>query len=154
MEKGYYKPEIEEFCVGFEIQLQNIENAQWGEYTITENDRPSDFKVSGDLQDDRIRIKFLDREDIESLGWRVVKSGKCPFTGKEIYKFYINEEIGFNTGTNWYLENENITLNRIKITIETYGSWSTSKDSINLLIKNKSELKKLMIQVGIKLAGK
>ena len=141
MENKYYTPTIDEFHVGFEYEIDN-------EKSIYSETHMNLFNINHKIKLNQIRVKYLDKEDIESLGWKVIESGKSPFTGKELYKFKINKEVGFNTGTNWYLE-DGYTPGTIRITIENYGSWATSKDTINLFIKNKSELKKLMKQLNI-----
>lgn len=62
----YYTPDISEFHVGFEceIRLPNWENFKKYE--------PLDFdtqKTKELIQDNNIRVKYLDRKDIEELGF-------------------------------------------------------------------------------------
>lgn len=65
MENKYYTPNIEEFHAGFEIESQNIENAQWGKYVVQAEDIHSIEEEGVEYT----RVKYLDREDIESLGF-------------------------------------------------------------------------------------
>lgn len=65
----YYTPKIEEFHVGFEYEENTLSG--WNTKIMTWNDYPSyagDYIGEG-LQEDRIRVKYLDREDIESLNF-------------------------------------------------------------------------------------
>lgn len=84
MEKNkYYTPEIEEFHVGFEYEVFQKgtpydpsilttfpvnEEDTWNKYTFP--DPFFGYRVDILLQKQTVRTKYLDREDIESLGWR------------------------------------------------------------------------------------
>jgi hypothetical protein len=89
----YYTPELEEFHVGFEIELLNIENSQWGKYTITESDLldATHYESSAlkHILEDEYRVKYLDREDIESLGWDydLDSIGRCEYKDYMLYNF-------------------------------------------------------------------
>ena len=62
----YYIPEIEEFHVGFEVETMSSKTNDWVNYTITVDDCLGTW----DIFLTKTRIKYLDREDIESLGWK------------------------------------------------------------------------------------
>ena len=67
--KKYYTPEIEEFHVGFEYEEQ-VEPGKWAWNTC----HPNTFEKlydwdSMDMLKIRTRVKYLDQEDIESLGF-------------------------------------------------------------------------------------
>lgn len=89
-----------------------------------------------------IRVKYLDKEDIESLGW--VFKDKCQWDIPFTYSF---SDIGIgevdNVKGGW------------KLIYSKYGWCSIIKDCYGEVshfrgvIKNKSELKKLMVQLGI-----
>lgn len=136
--KLYYTPTIEEFHVGFECELRNSSGPifEWEPFKIIGVD---DGEISGNLmdwsfydtrtaiKDEQIRVKYLDKSDIESLGWRF--------------------------GTNDYVfpENKNVTYGQYKLLFN-----NNELEIIHLsgtlfrgIIKNKSELKKLMKQLSI-----
>jgi len=132
MENKYYTPTIEEFHVGFEYEaLWGIENidGEWLKETFSE-------KSSISSLEEKVRVKLLDREDAESLGWI----------------FDNNLSIGFINLENRY-------------SYSIAGVYGTEYDSISISeinekgiiqflfhgkIKNKSELQKLLTQLGIK----
>lgn len=144
-EKKYYTPSIEEFHVGFEYE-SFVDDPD----VIT---APSWIKVAIDhwvvdylayswrkeIEDQRIRVKHLDQEDIESLGWAHDKE----LTGHP--KRFI---IQMNDGTLWVLM---LSVGGWCM-IESYRNVSPYTEPKGMFrghIKNKSELKKLMQQIGI-----
>jgi len=157
----YYTPELEEFHIGFEydfLEQHGSPNEKWVSKTLTEiSDGEDDMYLGNTLHAiekyervylrNAIRVKYLDEQDIKDLGWEVVGESKSPFTDKIYTTFKITHEIGFNTGSDYYLVlTEN---NRIEITVFEYSSYGGDKGNLFLTIKNKGELKKLMKQLGI-----
>ena len=63
----YYTPSIEEFHVGFEYEalwgLENV-NPEWSKEVFKKNQKADDTE-------DIVRVKKLDREDIEQLGFNL-----------------------------------------------------------------------------------
>ena len=142
MENKYYIPSIEEFHVGFEyyvddklyiitdVVLKLMLNA------ITEDTFEGKYgQGTLRLNIDNVRVKYLDREDIESLGWTV-------------HGYMSNENI-------FTIEKDHITY-----TLILYPNFNNkieircSHPSIhygNFLgyCKNKSELKRVLKQVGV-----
>jgi len=133
MESKYYTPEIEEFHVGFEFEWTNCKTIDWHKASLKfiGNDTFMYFFTSN-----QTRVKLLDREDAESLG----------------YVFDNKLSIGFIRLENGY-------------SYSISGIYGTDQDSISIAeinekgnvqflfhgkIKNKSELQKLLIQLGIK----
>lgn len=127
----YYIPEIEEFHVGFEFQLDPYEINEWKEKIITDRDAYQFKLFKKFCKKENVRVKYLDKEDIESLGWKGYKD-----------MFVFEGEISFSleiTGVNHYL------ISQYKKAPENIGVsifWGR--------VKNKSELKKLMQQLNIK----
>ncbi len=134
MENKYYTPTIEEFHVGFEYEIYEDwdipgREKSWHKQVFGEDgDNPEQMGYVSDYSLDIIRVKYLDKEDIQSLGW-------------EGYDDYYTHSGG-----------------RYKLVIETFDTYqSILIESLsgfkyyNYLdsIKNKSELKKLMQQLGI-----
>ncbi len=128
----HYEPDISEFHVGFEYELQNIENAQWGKTVQDVADffnKYDDF-IFADLVDlEGVRVKYIDQEDIESFG----------------FKNYIPPVEYAHT---WSMGDY------------TLRAWFNSKPStiriihggtniFNGKIKNKSELKQVLQMIGV-----
>jgi len=135
MTPKYYTPEIEEFCIGFSFEILNTE----GLYFIPNkphncwNKTKINTGIFSDLQnievlliEKQIRVKHLDREDIEECGW--IQRDYDTFGFNNQYSFEFNPE---------------------------YKSfiYLTERKSESTLfrgdIKNKEDLKKLMLQLGI-----
>lgn len=141
-EPKYYTPTLEEFHVGFEFELEieratsanNIKNIflpctfgnnqDGGEawellsgYAVHNKD--SILAVIRDaVNNDKVRVKYLDREDIESLGW-------------EKY------------GANFIKPGANLLLHADGSIMILKGDFPVFSG----IIKNKSELKRLMKQL-------
>ena len=90
------------------------------------------------------RVKYLDKEDIDSLGFE-----------KKYSPSYINDEIielySKGTENDWYnleFDDDILIITKCHLYNKTTGNWS--QDSIfKGTIKNKSELKKILKQLGI-----
>lgn len=152
MENKYYKPEIEDLNIGQEIWITNLDNyAKVHDNLpckgiITElTDYPTVWVKTAknsryEIYPYMIEIKYLDKEDIESLGWK--------FTGKSIDTWFIMEG-SFDMGS-WTAYKAILHYGfhdqRLVIDIDDCG------DSYTLFCgkcNNVSELKKLMKQIGI-----
>jgi hypothetical protein len=131
MENKYYTPEIEEFHVGFEYEIK-----EYGELFLKEKYKlDGSYKnVESDLMpllfDGDIRVKYLDKEDIESLGW------------KHIGSLWFKHTFGYKL-RKWKGQSLDIFEESM---IDTEDDLLIFRGDI----KNKSELKKLMSQLGIK----
>lgn len=144
MKNKYYTPTIEEFHVGFEYEY--LESEKWEKETITEGslssgDCGADHYVENDfnhirnlLPKDKIRVKHLDREDIESLGWKDIEDNFF-----ELFNNGLIHKILLVNGNVWIYFKQNIGNEKIVDKTLFFGK-----------IKNKSELQKLMIQLNIK----
>jgi len=135
----YYTPTIEEFHVGFEFEFLNNQN-EW----IFSNDFSLDFadddtdtvsEVERLLEVSKIRVKNLCREDIESENWEL---DSC--VEKEC--FYIHKSSNLKNGTIRLVFREK--EGSIEINCDKFGECFYG------ILKNKSELQKLMIQLNIK----
>ena len=138
----YYRPDIEEFCVGFNYEQEEYDGS-YTKLTLTEKD--SLEYISDHL--DEFRVKQLDFEDLEPI-WLSTKKG---FTTKLRLRmdYEDNNELTFQTY--WIEEHEylddtylyyNQKYNNIKITHK-------SKTLFWGGVKNKFELIKLLKQLGI-----
>ncbi len=123
MDNKYYTPELEEFHMGFEYEWLH-EDGDWIKATPTEINS-KDFKE----QLYGLRVKYLDREDIESLGYE-------------------------DLGSLWFENKKNKTrIRKWKNTqIDIYTDWYSNEDNALRFrgsCKNKSEFKRLMKQLNI-----
>ncbi len=146
----YYTPTIEEFHVGFEYEVfkpsEDNPERKWkkitfyyGEVDRTYNQTTMIINYPGLSKQPLVRVKHLDREDIESLGGVKIKdvhNGKHPSYDcfsfeRPKYEWFV---VMFNYTDNWCtIHMENHTED-----IRFYGA-----------IKNKSELKRILKQLGI-----
>ena len=131
MENKYYTPQIEEFRAGFEYIFKH-ENGDV--LCVYGGDGPWDWDTLDEIKDclnrDLIKIKLLDSEDIESLGFsNYIPPHEYDHTwSKDNYelKCWFNKELPI-------------------VRILEYGIII-----FHCNIKNKSELKVLLNQLGIK----
>lgn len=126
MIETHYTPTIDEFHVGFEYEeyCDSGWDSGWEPRVFT----IIDYATIENLlyHDEDIRVKYLDREDIKSLGWidyDLSNDGRY----KDIYE-------------DWVLLTDNTIISLYK---------NGDARFIDGIIKNKSELKKIMKQLGI-----
>jgi hypothetical protein len=163
----YYTPSIEEFHVGFSYEELEFIYTDKGWYTAKEQKWvPKIYKVAEYMEAyylqervkrgmwaDSIRVKYLDKEDIESLGFTERDSvtiqhlfGPTTLTSDEVRTIYtINiPEFGGLTAYLHFHSNERL--------IGIYKDLTNPYNHKQLFygyIKNKSELKVLLKQLGI-----
>ena len=142
MENKYYTPDISEFHVGFEYERMN--GTDWEKAELTNVDcwgtmargYENEFEEIDSLIRS-VRVKCLDKEDIESLGFKQLKS--------PIW-FHVENVSLFNSGvcdlriSIWPREDN------IRITISYPGV-----DDEQIFVgkcKNKSELKQILKMIG------
>jgi hypothetical protein len=131
----YYTPTIEEFHVGFEYEIKPF-NKEWGEHDRTFIYPEGIYNytrihgiesLESPIKKECVRVKYLDREDIESLGF--VYSEEC------IY----------------YTPKRNFQLNHKETHV--YNLRVIDEENAEVIfigyIKNKSELKRLLKQLKI-----
>ena len=131
MTEKYYTPDITEFHVGFEFE--EFEQEQWVKATSDGSDIYHIDRYQ--IKDNKIRVKYLDQSDIESLGWSFEK--KHP--GLEQLQF--TKDLG-GPLDDLCLEYD---LESHYLRISWYGDGDVTRFSGT--IKNKSELNKLMQQL-------
>lgn len=143
MDNKYYTPDMSEFYIGFEYE--HLIDGVWKQVIVEDSEHltylmfDSNDKNWRNSCNDVIRVKYLDRGDVESLGF-ICTSEYNNGEEKEFQKF-INEE------DNWLLEMS--FDHRVIITFEKGFGETTDFVNFDGYIKNKSELKKLLIQLGI-----
>jgi hypothetical protein len=131
MSKEYYTPTIEEFYTGFEFVLW-LNNSYWSKPRVWDYKTTASLKIiEQDINNQQVKVKYLDREDIESLGFNTEDNGECynKTNAFDIYGLYPWE---WNKGIQ----------NQYKVIL--------NGDTLFLgIIKNKSELKVLLKQLNI-----
>ena len=127
MENKYYLPKIEELHIGFECEIDQSEinkNFKWCEYVIgTDYENITIARAISEVNKNGIRVKYLDRQDIESFGFKLFENMPS--------RFHYNK---------YELDVDYLNVIRIE-----YDCNYIFKGKI----KNKSELKKLLIQLEI-----
>ena len=139
----YYTPDISEFYEGFEFEelIENDdETEEWYQVVYHTNDFITDdgWIIQSPIYDrgieDWIRVKYLDKEDIESLGFEHDQTTK---DGSYFYKGSLIDD------NQW-------SLCKNGLSIDIYDINNKSDFRFNGTIKNKSELKRLLKQLNIK----
>ncbi len=139
-ENKYYIPTIEEFHVGFEYETYVAgSNTEYKKMAYSLTSPLVHNAYAQGLQEGWIRVKYLDKEDIESLGW------KFGTTFKNLEVFHKNSNVLFFNSKSLDISiSEPISSNKN----ETMKERLTQSIFCGTL-KNKSELKKLMQQLNI-----
>lgn len=138
----YYTPTIEEFHVGFEYEVMIPEKSIWSKEVFFLNDSHINIIKWVTIQDEftthKVRVKYLDQSDIESLGWMY---DMTDFNNK--FVFLVNQRYKINSMYNLvkYDDQDLITISK---------KDDNSSYIFKGIIKNKSELIKLMQQLNIK----
>jgi hypothetical protein len=143
VDNKYYTPSIEEFYVGFEYDREGVFNGDTTWTTMIYGKEPFkvDYKVFPDfLENDlkNVRVKYLDKDDIKSLGWMWNDLGVFELTKNTIDQVIEPKKITYRLisypGGRWEIRPSHPSYN--------FGMYLGT-------IKNKSELKVLMKQLGI-----
>jgi hypothetical protein len=139
MNNKYYLPDIDEFRVGFEFEGKDtscdITGHLWKPSQIHVPEQM--FNVTRWVDDEEVRVKYLDKEDIEDLGF-------LPMIPVNALDDYIPTQWNTDTLNNgWQLQqlsNRNYQIN--------YGMYNTNKVYFEGEIKNKSELIRILNRIG------
>jgi len=135
----YYIPTIEEFHVGFDYEIWEkklVYDKVWkfrvNKYMFNEKHVTQvffNYNFIEDLKEEKIRVKYLDREDIESLD----------------FKYLIKNHYTTHSGDGYIIN----TFDFDNTIIISYGDIHDSDTIFRGIVKNKSELKKLLKQLQI-----
>ena len=155
-EVKYYVPEIEEFCIGFEYE--EYQQKEWNKLISPPkslgyewvkkvfNTSTSLGKIKSKLE--KIRVKSLDTEDIESLTFVFYKEFPVNYMEETCYTFH-SEELNLMLG--FYPKSSVMSFatkdqSKNRVFLDT----SVDPNRINMVkVKNKSEFKKLLKQIDI-----
>ena len=142
--KTYYTPDIEEFHVGFELEVKdtNIDIGPdvWGKGVYSLDDFPegTSWSLRAVLPQGIIRVKHLDREDIEKEGFCSNRPYDGMFRSKKHFKhgsiddYVLN--LDFNSENGW-----------VEISFVTHWGF---EDIFQGKINNISELRMILKMVG------
>jgi len=137
----YYIPTIDEFHVGFEYERLDLDGIHNEIFNVIKNS--NEYNLDDSLQSlitmKHVRVKYLDRDDIEELGWEYI--GKLD---AYIHKFEYNTDTTTNKVDNIMALRYEDNDTRIIIATNKYDHYRFVGT-----IKNKSELKRLMKQLNI-----
>ena len=139
----YYTPSVEEFRIGFEYERLIIDS--WKSFTMT--DIPLFIDLNAKtlkelLQQEWIRVKYLDQSDIEELGFVFKLESDKDYMSEysKIIDEYSSNIIRLYNHCHWY----NLEIYRLfSYDITNYTNIFKG------IIKNKSELKVVLKQLGI-----
>jgi len=160
MVEKYYTPTIEEFCVGFECELRNSsgKNYEWEPFKIVGVD---DGEISGSkmdwsfydsanaIKDEMIRVKYLDKQDIEECGWHSEMVVNVWSEDDDIIDGYVINKNNTDTYVLLHSEEGNIVgIYLQRIYNEFSGNWEEHR-LFSGYINNKSELKNIMKMINI-----
>lgn len=134
MESKYYIPNIDEFFVGFEYESKSginwLKLVYEGSQVLKSNsyfdDSGCEYEaVEDDLKDSLYRVKYLDKSDIESLGFK-------------------------HKGSNWYHDDKAYQMIGDYTKMEISKGMHEHRDVLFIgAVKNKTELIKLLKQLNI-----
>jgi len=151
-DKKYYTPEIEEFHPGFEYEIYENEydDRGWREWTFYGNPyHPDKNTFIEGIKNGEIRVKHLDREDIESLGW-IHENYLIPDLKTMWYKKPIDDNFSFWIGHGCYKgKTESVVIRAINPNTFFKSEMQGSKVRFQGHLKNKSELKKVLKMIEL-----
>ena len=137
----YYTPELSELHVGFACEYQEPDEVEWTQDTSLAV-RDVAYLMA---YPERVRVKHLDQEDIESLGFELIESTKSNYYG-DLFSVKQDCKLGSLDFTTYRLLLGQ--QGRVQLTVIEDNSYGGDTKEMNFAIKNKSELKKILKQIG------
>jgi hypothetical protein len=138
-ENKYYTPDISEFYSNFEYEAHR--NNKWIKIDDFTNAYDYDdscfYGLIKELEAGNIRVKYLDQEDMESLGFKRISEGTFEMPYSDSRGF--DDKIHVILRKRWVLISQG---NDEKM----FSDWI---DRFSGFIKNKSELKKILKMIGV-----
>lgn len=135
----YYTPTIDEFYVGFEYETSYLQDYNVWKKEILEKNEIEYFFSSyiKDASPIEFRVKYLDKKDIESLGFKEVSKKWFSINPSGKLGYWVEVILDYR----WYSDNNEIRIS---------GRRGNEMEKLFIGgIKNKSELKKLLKQLNI-----
>lgn len=146
-ENKYYAPSIEEFHDGFEFELFNYDKEEYQKEALGFKDFYSPI-ITEQIKNNKCRVKFLDKEDIEAEGFEYDNNHEPIPPRKdslELPKSYFKDD-QLCTGQLWILSHyakDNI------IWIEYIKDCGSEGYLFKGKINNKSEYKRVLKMIGV-----
>lgn len=132
--KKYYTPTVEEFHIGFEFEYLTLRDGAATWIADTYGKVVTSSYLLRQVMKTGVRVKHLDKEDIESLGWEYQGDDR---DGRNL-SFYEKGKFILNDYRPYEYEDIKIYVSRIH-----------AQTLFNGIIRNKSELKRIMAMIGI-----
>lgn len=151
-ENKYYTPEKEEFHIGFIYEVNGAEvktpNNSKGWEKVAFGANYNDFLMptnpNYNIMSRNFRVKYIDKEDIENLGWKITNTREDEFDAQleidDYNFFYLTYDSFLHT----------LTVGLFSQTRLGKKTFPMTHDSITVfvgVIKNKSEFNKLIEQL-------
>jgi len=161
----YYTPDITELHVGFEYETRDrlsvlLESRKWNHSTFNKFNDMKSIRMCLDTDRFEIRVKHLDREDIEGFGFEM----------NDIFKDNTEKDLYYNNSVMTPRGEQSVGVYHVPQTMwcmiffgnkNDIGDWSIekmpNKTTIDFhtntvfagQIRNKSELKRVLTQIGV-----
>lgn len=163
IDNKYYTPEISEFYVKFIFEGYNTtsnypEKDKWVQFEMGLGLGEQWSRIENYINNKQIRVKYLDAKDIEELGFKLECESlleKGPFNYKfrkdnyilEYFNWFVkgSSEQGVEFDYQQASEYRKVIVRYEDTTSPFVGGYTMFRGNI----KNKSELKKLLVQLGI-----
>lgn len=143
----YYTPDISEFYIGFEYEWSEEGRKIWIEEKADQDDvlaAYASYEETPEIYPNEYRVKYLEREDIESL--RFIK------TVEDVESFTFQQRIDNKAWLELTLDWDEDKAEKWNVCIEYWYENLNSRSNYSTLfrgtIKNKSELIRLLKQLG------
>lgn len=147
MEAKYYVPDLYEFRVGFEFECKDALDKGEEDYRLCYLSSPltKESKIIQKLEDGKIRVRYLNSNDIESLGFKFIKddsTGDGHNRWYDLYSFNKYDLAHWNGLGRDYSVKSQIWDNKVLIQEDDHTIFEGT-------IKNKCELEVLLKQLNI-----
>lgn len=143
----YYTPSIEEFCVGFEYRICDIETAHYS-ICVFQDGQSAQNLLDGDYGE--VDVKHLSAEDIVELGFIQTKQ----YSNEVVFQKHVSD-YEFIELTLHADEDYNITIEKwhqskmvakeLPVDNNTWGNYIIFRG----FVKNKSKLKEVLQMIGV-----
>ena len=144
-EAKYYTPSFEEFCLGQTLYTKDLQHIikldtidELIHFFLSQNMYVNSAGETYGLSPENYKIKYLDAEDIESFGFKLIFSD----IGIEYWKLG-NFELRTDVDLGAYIDSDNL----YSIFYNPYGKQYNCVFSG--IIKNKSKLKQVLKMIGV-----
>lgn len=135
----HYTPDISEFHPGFEFEYDTPQppmgsTSKWEKRVYGDSNEENLIKT-WNHHAGFIRVKYLDREDIESLGFKHIE--------EEVYEKYVGREGEYPEKYQLFIEDGKVEIWADILDLNPYQTL------FHGTIKNKSELKRILAMIGV-----